>query len=102
MYEWRPFKWTGGTTKKNVVSPAIWSCDSDYRINVSASRLWVSRSTTMQYTGSVKIGAASLKSTQKHTDDVKIYYDRDDPEGSGKLCGRGGYPVDVNQVREVS
>lgn len=98
VYEWRPYKFTGGNTH---LSPkyAIFACNATYKAPISYP-LWVARSTSYTYQIGATLSVANLRVAQTNNSSHTLTFT---PGTSGaKICGKGDYPVYATQVREVS
>jgi len=93
VYEWRPYKWTGGT---RVAAPVNnWSCQAKWTAPISVAT-WVARTTSSSYTASFTIGPVSGRSLQENSSGHKLTFT---PSRNTSYCGSDDYPPYASFVK---
>lgn len=97
VYEWRPYKFTGGNQHMKPKN-AIFRCRAAYRIKIR-DPLWVARSTSYTYSGGAKLSTISVRVKQQNDAYHKLTFVP--KPAPAWLCGSNDYPVYARQVKEV-
>ena len=97
MYEWRPFKFTGGNAKLKPRQP-VFRCRGRYRAKIQ-NPLWVARQSSYTHQVGATISTARLRVRQTNSEHHRLTFTP--TRRRAWLCGSNDYVTFARQVREV-
>lgn len=95
VYEWRPFKFTGGHDK--LKAKTGFKCNPRWAVSITDD-LWVARDTSYTYGAGVSYAGVSLRAQQTNSEGYKLTYIASKRAG---LCGANAYPSEARRSKEM-
>lgn len=100
--EHRPWKWADGIGGGSALSGTQFTCNGSHQTSIgSGISVWVTKSTTTEWSNGATIAGVSLRQNQTNSSTHKLTITADNGV-TAKICGDTDYPSGAKRVKEVS